>query len=366
MARGLVQAGHRVTVLSQAVRTESIQVDCGVEVHRLLPAPDWSRYPGYWRLNGYWPGFGWAVMRRFRAVHRNAPVDVIEAAECRADTLCLLAQRRRPPIVIRLHTAYYLLHQINETPHHSKDDLIFLAESLVIETADFITAPSQILLELTASWLTLDPFRTQVIPNPVDVNAFSPSPTFSAGRVLFVGRLEGLKGLETIVQAVPEILRRCPETTFCFAGKDGPDSQGRSWRGRLLDSVPLSLQDRLHFIHVRRDELIALFRSAAICVLASVWENYPYAILEAMACGVPVVATQVGGTQEIVEHGRTGLLVPPGQPDHLTSAICSLLDDEPQRRCMGREARAWVEQHVSLEKIIPRMVEIYRAAASSA
>src|SRR5206468_2599875 len=120
------------------------------------------------------------------------------------------------------------------------------------------------------------------------------------------------KGLETLAQAVPVILKRCPDASVRFIGADGVDPKGRSWRLNILDSVSLEDQRRVAFEQISRADLADRYGQASLCVVPSPWENFPYSALEAMACGTPVVATRAGGLPELVEHGRSGVLTTPG------------------------------------------------------
>jgi glycosyltransferase involved in cell wall biosynthesis len=97
-----------------------------------------------------------------------------------------------------------------------------------------------------------------------------------------------------------------------------------------------------------------------MCVAPSLWENFPYSALEAMACGLPVVATRTGGLPEMIEDGETGLLVPPGDDGALAQAICSLLECEPRRAEMGLRARQRVEEAFAAGRVAADMARFYR------
>jgi glycosyltransferase involved in cell wall biosynthesis len=96
-------------------------------------------------------------------------------------------------------------------------------------------------------------------------------------------------------------------------------------------------------------------------VLPSHVENMPISVLEAMAAGVPVVATRVGAIPEVVEHGVTGLLVAPGDARALADAIATILADPAQRERMGEAGRARAERHYSVDQVMPRLEAVYRA-----
>jgi glycosyltransferase involved in cell wall biosynthesis len=362
MARGLVHAGHRVSVISRAVAEEKVTSEGGVEVHRVLPTPDWSRRRGLWRLNRVWPGFAWAAMLRLRAIHRHTSVDLVEAAEGRADSFFVSLLRHRPRVVVRLHTAWIFVDRLNDVLPDRKKRFMYWLERRAIRQADLITSPCQAMIDLTKTWVSLSAQPAVVIPNPVDTTVFAPAPTPRHPEVLFVSRLERRKGIETLIQAMPSVLQKSPTSTFRFVGSDGTDTTGRSWRDRLRAAVPNTDGERVQFDHVGRDQLITAYNRAAVSVLPSLWENFPYALLEAMACGTPVVATKTGGLPELVDDGHSGLLIAPDDADALTDALCDMLENSQQRSVMGQNARMRAEQCFSTRRIVSRMLEVYYAA----
>jgi glycosyltransferase involved in cell wall biosynthesis len=122
----------------------------------------------------------------------------------------------------------------------------------------------------------------------------------------------------------------------------------------------LDLVGRVHLVGHHADVLPWLAALDAF-VLPSDWEGMSNALLEAMAAGLPVVATAVGGTREVVVDGVTGLLVPPGDPDSLAEAISRLLGDSDMRHTMGEAGRARVDRHFSIEQTVRRTEELYMA-----
>jgi glycosyltransferase involved in cell wall biosynthesis len=361
MAHGLARAGHRVTVLSLSQGPDTVRRTGEMEVHRLRARPDWGRWRGLWRLNRFWPGFAWAAARRLGELHAHSPVDVVEAAECRADSLFLPLLRRGPAVVVRLHTPWVFVDRLNGIVPDRKKRFIYRQEAWAIRSAARVTAPSQAVVELTDTWVPLRKRAVSVVPNPVNAQTYAPVTGERADEVLVVGRLEQRKGAGLLAEALPTVLRRCPRSSFRFVGSDGVDATGRSWRERLLEGVPPAERSRVHFEQVSRDELIRRYHRAAVCVLPSVWENFPYALLEAMACGVPAVGTRTGGLPELIEDGASGLIVPPADAPALADGLCALLQDAGLRDRMGRAARRQVEERFSVEKVVPEMLAVYRS-----
>ncbi len=362
MAHGLVAAGHKVTVISRAVDAETIEDTGGVAVHRVFPAPDLDRKRLLWRLNRYWPGFSWAALRRLRRIHAEAKVDIVEAAENRADGFFIAILWSQSPLVVRLHVAWIFVDRLNRVAADRRKRFIYWLEKQSILRADALSAPCQAMVDLTRSWIPLRAREVVVLPNPVDVSHYVPGAEKEKTRteVLYTGRLERRK-LAILADALPELMRRCPETHFRFAGADGPDENGQSWMERLLASVPAGERYRLHFGQTPRDRMGDLYRAAAFCVAPSIWENFPYAALEAMACGTPVVATRVGGFPEIIEDGISGLLVATEDPAALVKAVSELVESPSRQRDLGRGARRSAVERLSVDAVVPRMLAFYRS-----
>lgn len=361
MAHALVEAGYRVTVIAGAIKQEQVIDDAGVDVHRVLPAPDWNSFPGLWRINRFWPGFAWSAMLRLRQIHRHCSIDVVEASEFRADSFFIPWLRNRPRMITRLHTAWILVDRLNGLASDRKKRFKYWLEQKTIQKADIITAPCQAMVDLTDTWLPLSRQQIRVVPNPVNDKIFAVVDVKRRHEVLFVGRLERRKGIEALALALPHVLRQCPQATFRFVGGDGVNLSGKSWRTYLVEDLTPLERTRVIFDQVSRDGLLELYQQAAICVMPSVWENFPYAVLEAMACGTPIVATRIGGLAELVEDGCTGLLVPPEHPQALADALCDLLSDPLKREEFGRNARKRAEHIYSVQQVVPKMLQVYES-----
>jgi sugar transferase (PEP-CTERM/EpsH1 system associated) len=167
-----------------------------------------------------------------------------------------------------------------------------------------------------------------------------------------LGRLHPQKGFSDLLTAFAQVRQRIPSVRLFVAGdgelRDDLEAQARS----------LGMAEAVTFAGVRADvpEILA---ALDVFVLPSLWEGMPNAVLEAMASGLPVVATAVGGTPEVVMDGVTGLLVPPQDPGALARAIERLLCDPGLRRTMGRAGRRRVEQHFDIRETVRQVEDLY-------
>jgi len=207
----------------------------------------------------------------------------------------------------------------------------------------------------------LPPDKTIVIPNGVDVARFSRAQAVDlthfgipAGSraVLTVGRLDPQKGLDDLLAAVALVTPRVSDAHFLIVG-EGPE------RTHLEEAISAhNLGDRVHLAGWRAD-IPEIMASSSLLVLSSLWEGLPNVILEAMAAGLPVVATEVEGVSEVVVHGKTGLLVPAKSPERLAAAIEQLLASPDESRAFGAAGRTRVANEFSWEQMTSRYAALY-------
>jgi D-inositol-3-phosphate glycosyltransferase len=176
-------------------------------------------------------------------------------------------------------------------------------------------------------------------------------------RVVSVGRLVRRKGFDTIIEAMP----RVPGAELIIAGgqeaKRSPEPEGD--RLRTL-ARRLRVARRVRLIgQVPHAEMPALLRSADVVICAPWYEPFGIVPLEAMGCGVPVVASAVGGLQDTVVDSVTGLLVPPRDPVALAAAVKSLLDDPVRRQAYGRAGRDRAERRYTWSRVASSTADIY-------
>lgn len=208
-----------------------------------------------------------------------------------------------------------------------------------------------------------------VIPCGVDVELFSPKgPTASRGsghRIAAVGRLVERKGVSDAIEA----LRWLPDTELVVAGGPAVDALGADADVRRLRAVAerFGVGDRARFLgRVPRDELPGLLRSADAVVSVPYYEPFGIVPLEAMACGVPAVVAAVGGLQESVVDGETGLHVPPADPLRLAEALSRLFADPGLARRLGAASVRRARSVYSWARVASRTVEVYEQVSTSA
>jgi glycosyltransferase involved in cell wall biosynthesis len=178
--------------------------------------------------------------------------------------------------------------------------------------------------------------------------------------VLYLGHLGKAKGSFDLICAARTILSQVQGVVFDLVGQEHGIGEMKQLNTQVADA---GLEQ---FIHIRAAvtgvEKINLFRSADIFVYPSYHEGMPMAVIEAMACGLPIIATQVGGLLDLVCPGLNGFLVPAGQPDQLANAIYKLVVNPQMRRSMQKSSFRLAHENFDIENLVFRLLEIYQAA----
>lgn len=204
-----------------------------------------------------------------------------------------------------------------------------------------------------------------VVPNGVDLEVFTPEEEApppelgippAAPVVTLLAALRPGKGHAVAVAAWTRVVKHAPDAHLLLVGSGTEEA---ALRRQARD---VGRDDRVVFAGMRTD-VARLLRASTLVMLPSESEALPTALLEAAACGRPVVATQVGGTPEVVLDGITGLLVRPGDGEALAAAVCRLLDDPTARARMGTSARHRAEQLFDSRDWARRLLALYEAAS---
>jgi glycosyltransferase involved in cell wall biosynthesis len=264
--------------------------------------------------------------------------DVVHAHFWMSGHASLLAARQyRVPVVQTFHALGVVKRRYQGDDDTSPEERFDIERDIVRRADEIVATCTDEVFELVR--LGAANSKLTVVPCGVDLQRFTPDGSRRrrrAGmrRVLCVGRLVQRKGIGNVIEALAET----PDTELVVAGGPPRDELGSDPEARRLTAVAerCGVADRVALIgRVERADLPALMRSADVVVCAPWYEPFGIVPLEAMACGVPVVASAVGGMIDTVVDGATGVHVPPRDPERLAAALRPLLDDEPRRRRFG-------------------------------
>lgn len=291
---------------------------------------------------------------------RRQRIDILHTHCSMAGFVGRIAGRlARVPVI--LHT----LHALASREHQAfwKRRLFLAVErGLNVCTDHYVAVSAAILRQAVASGIA-ETRHTTLIHHGLDLGNYRGSDDPSESRrelgfepngpvIGMVGRLEPQKGVEYLLAAMARVRESHPDARLLIVG-DGPLRQH-------LETLAtrLRVHDRVLFLGWSSEVPKALKALDVFC-MPSLWESFGYAILEAMACGVPVVASDVEGIPEVVIHRETGLLVPPRDPSALAEALCELLEHPVLRQAMGRAGQERVERCFSEQVMLDHYEELF-------
>ena len=300
-----------------------------------------------------------AQVARLTATIRAEGVRIVHATDFNTNLLAVIAARLggAKSIVSRLDLGH--LRAGFGRLHREAEKLASRAADLVVANADAVRA-------VCLRDEGVKPERCVVVRNGLDLERFDElaaqplqAPLPEGRLVAVIGNLWPVKGHRTLVEAVALLPPELRDVHFVCAG-EGPE---REWLAQRISA--LGLGERVHLVGHRLDVPTVLARAQAACLCSSA-EGLSNALMEAMAARLPVVATRVGGTPELVREGESGFLVPSGDPRALAEKLAQLLAHPEQARAMGQRGRAHVERELSMERMAEGHAALYRRALGRA
>jgi len=266
------------------------------------------------------------------------------------------------PMILTVHSTEYGRSSLHSPDSYAIDGIEWWATfeaNKIIVTTEFMRR--EVCDHFHVPWE-----KVEIVPNGIDLRKFPESVDREAVRrrygihaheklVLCVGRLVPQKGVEYLIKAVPLMVQRHHEAKFIIVG-DG-------WQKSHLESLARSTEQgwKISFTgFVPDSELVALLMSADVLVVPSIYEPFGIVAIEGMAAGVPVVATQIGGLGEIIEHDRTGILVYSRNPESIAWGVDRVLSDPNHSRWLVQNAIEKVQKTYSWEAIAMKTIKVYK------
>jgi L-malate glycosyltransferase len=232
-------------------------------------------------------------------------------------------------------------------------------QSVACRTAHRMVANSRAAAEQLISQ-GIPEHRIDIVPNGIDLTLFPERYVWRpARRITTVACLREGKRIDVLIAAAPRILARHPGVDIQIVG-DGP------WREKLVALArAVGVLPHLHFMG-HREDVPAILTASDLFVLPSASEASPNVVLEAMAAGLPVVASKVGGIPELVDDGVTGRLVPPSDPDALAAAILDVLDHPNRGAAFGQAGRMRIAREYSFDRMVAQFESLYLTGSANA
>jgi glycosyltransferase involved in cell wall biosynthesis len=366
-AHGLASRGHQVHVISRSPTGErSERDDHGVHLTRI---PGFERRMAVHTEAADWLTYSAEVAVAIALLHAKTPIDLVDCPEWGAEGYVHLLNRtewNHIPTVIHLHGPLVMFAHTMGWPEMDSEFYRTgtAMEGACLRVADAVFSSSRCSADWCAKLYGLERGRIPVLHTGVDTELFAPRPVPKARRptVIFVGKLARNKGVTLLVEAACQLAGEFPELHLRLLGRGEPaivaELQGRAQSAGLPDLLDLPG-------FVDRAELPDHLSRAHVFAAPSQYEGGPgFVYLEAMACGLPVIACAGSGAAEVVRPGGNGLLVPPHDVKALTAALRTLLRGATEGRSMGERARQFALAEADSKGCLKKLEGFYSAVAT--
>lgn len=348
ISKRLVRRGNQVTILTLDVDgcEKRAQIE-GIDIHRMCAISVTKLLGAQLTVSPF-------SLREASRIIRSIHPDIIHAHNIYFSLTAIapaIKRLSRLPLVTTLHLPKM------QYGRPLLDVLIQTYEKtvgrLIVRFSDKLIAVSKPVLMYAIDELKAPLSRVSHVPNGVDTSFYSLNNQKRENVIItYIGRLISNKGPQYLVQAAPHIIKAHPEAQIYLVG-EGP------LKDRLMQQVASQrLEEHIHFLG-NVSSTLPILQATTIFVRPSLTEGMSLAILEAMACGLPVVASSLGGNVEIIENGETGYLVPPADSRALAEAIGILLGNNEIATELGRNARKKIEMFYDWEQITDQTLKNY-------
>jgi len=367
LAHGFTSAGHEVHVIALSETGHaSDDMDGRVYVHKVTPYPlDFldTSIEGNMHVSRKNLAFSYAAAMELIELKEKYGIHIAETSLWDAEGF-VTSLVSPVPLVVRLVTPLSKFIEIQEMDVTKDLRLANWLEGETLRRADKLIAISNNIGTLIKKHhgigngkITYGPLGIKLPDEKLLITEKSSEKL----NVLYVGRLEKRKGIDTLFKAIPRIIKEIPQTRFTIVGKDTDLAPGgRSYRSYLLKNTDKKYHEFISFTDfVTSKQLQDYYRNCDIFVAPSIYESFGQIYIEAMAWGKPVIGCNAGGIPEVIEDCRTGFVITPEDSNELAERIIALGDSE-LRKQMGLRGRKAVEDIFSIKNMVMQTYDVYK------
>ncbi|PVX27207.1 MAG: hypothetical protein CW716_03500 [Candidatus Bathyarchaeum sp.] len=367
LSHSLQKMGHNVHVVARDTQDSDTTYN-GIHVHYVKGVG--NALTRYWR-------FARSASKRIKELNKQSAFDIIHANLPLVPSFAIPKGASRA-VVCAVHSTWKgeAIVTKNDNPKELNPNeksmlrynfVLRIFEKRLMNRSDALIAVSKYTVNELTDLYGISKNKVHVIYNGVDIERFKPRPNKTELKkefgldpqkkvVLFVGRLYHRKGLETLLQSVPPVLKEFSDVKFVISGT------GFKQKEENLKNLAkeLNIEDHVEFLgYVPDDKLPLLYSASDIFVLPAIYENFPFAILEAQSTGIPVISTKVGGIAEFLVDNENGFVISPGDPEQLTAKVLALLKNPDRAKEMGARGRQLIEEQLDWRLITQQVIDLY-------
>ena len=368
LSHSLQKLGHNVHVVAR--HTEDAEDTFhGIKVHYIKGTGN--------ALTRYW-SFARSASKKIEELNNQIGLDIIHANLPLVPSFAI-PNNASKALVCAVHSTWkgeaIVTRQSNPTELNPNEKMMLRFnrvlrryETQLMKRSDALIAVSKYTVDELTDLYGIEEDKIHVIYNGVDIDKFKPRPDRMELRrefgleedkkvVLFVGRLYHRKGLEILLRSIPPVLQEYKDVKFAISGT-GFKQKEESLRSLAKE---LNIEDQVTFLgYVPDEKLPSLYSASDIFVLPAIYENFPFAILEAQATALPVISTKVGGIPEFLVDNENGFVIDPGDSTQLTQKVLTLLQDPKLAEKMGKHGRKLIEEKFDWRLITAQVIDLYQ------
>lgn len=354
LAESLIEYGYEVVVLCRGLECDKEYIENGVRVIRLYVEETEDVYNNY-------VTYRTRVSDKLIELQKNNEIDLIEVPDWGAETV-LFEKYRKVPLIVRLHTPLQVWAKANKsTLDPSVHKKMLKWEKKMIQCADRVTSCTQILKDLVIKEMKLERDDIEVIPNPANLESFySKNDKKEKNKtILYCGSIEQRKGVLLLAEAIPKVIDAVGSVKFIFVGKDTVRNDREiSTISYIKDIIPEKYHKNIEFKgQILNGELNSIYNNSCIGVFPSLFDNFPYVVLESMACGLPFVGSINSGMKEMLDND-TRFLYDANSSDDLANKIIELYSDKKEQKAMSKRIIERINNEYG-KNVIERFAKFY-------
>lgn len=353
LSKALANNNNRVFVVCRSYKEDRVHQDKLITIYRICENDEYK--------------YRQRVADTVAMLVEKNDIDIIEAPEWGADLIEYYKQYKQKlnvPVVIKLHTPYFVWKIYNKIADQSYIKEIEEWEKEVIIEADGIFSCSDALKEIVAKECNIDKSQIVTIANLIDTSDVISNKNSIGNDIYYFGSLEQRKGVLLLAEAFNIVKKQIPSARIFFVGRDTTRNEKNVSTRTCIQEI-IDSKESCNFIeHIPNSSITEYMQKASILVFPSLFENFPYVVLEAMKCQKPIIGSRNGGMKEMIDEGVSGLLYTPPNVPELAYKICELLSDLEFAQRLGDNAKKKV-QEFSIEHIIELQKAYYMGVIES-
>ena len=340
LSNALVNCNNRVFVVCRSYIEDRVYQDNSITIYRICENDEYK--------------YRQRVAAMVAMLVKKNDIDIIEAPEGGADLIEYYKQYKyelRVPVVIKLHTPYFVWKKYNKIIKSSYIPEIEEWEKEIVMKADGVFSCSNALRDIVSDEYNIDKSQIVTIPNLIETHSVITDKKSDRDDIYYFGSLEQRKGVFFLAEAFNIVKKQIPSACIFFVGRDTTRNEKNISTKACIQEI-IDNEESCNFIeHVPNDSVMKYMQKASVLVFPSLFENFPYVVLEAMKCQKPIIGSRNGGMKEMIDEGISGLLYTPPNVVELANNICEVLSDCEFARRLGDNARKKVSKF-SVENVI--------------